>query len=145
MAAEPKLDPRGLKRICTGCGNRFYDLNKRPIICPSCDVEFTGEIKVKSRRGRVAANEAAEGQVSKKTAKDHDAEDDDLEDDDGPIMEDDDDDDDTVSLDDLDEDDDDDDDDIDLDLDDDLGNLDDIEPDADDIEDLDNSDDDDDK
>jgi len=46
--------PIGLKRICTGCGAKFYDLNKRPIICPSCEVEFTGEIKVK-RRGRAAA------------------------------------------------------------------------------------------
>lgn len=132
MAAEPKLDPRGLKRICTGCGNRFYDLNKRPIVCPSCNEEFTGEVKLKTRRGKVAANETAEGQVSKKTAKDV-VEDDDEEEDTGPIMEDDDDDD-TVSLDDLDEDDDDDDDDIDLDIDDDLGDLNDLEPDADDID-----------
>ncbi len=48
-------DTRGLKRICADCGARFYDLNKRPIICPSCAVEFSGEIKVKSRRGRLAA------------------------------------------------------------------------------------------
>ena len=38
-------DARGLKRICAGCGIRFYDMNKRPIICPSCGTEFTGEIK----------------------------------------------------------------------------------------------------
>lgn len=57
MAAAKKAttDPRGLKRICAGCGTRFYDLNKRPITCPSCDTEFTGEIKVKARRGRTAA------------------------------------------------------------------------------------------
>lgn len=60
-------DPRGLKRICNGCGARFYDLNKRPIICPSCDLEFTGEIQVKTRRGKVAA--ATEGQIEEKTAK----------------------------------------------------------------------------
>lgn len=48
-------NPMGLKRICTSCGARFYDLNKRPIICPSCDTEFTGEVKVKGRRGRAAA------------------------------------------------------------------------------------------
>lgn len=58
-------DARGLKRICAGCGARFYDMNKRPVVCPSCDTEFTGEIKVKTRRGRVPA--AEEGQVSKKT------------------------------------------------------------------------------
>lgn len=45
--------PMGLKRICTSCGTRFYDLNKRPIICPSCSTEFTGDIKVKARRGRL--------------------------------------------------------------------------------------------
>jgi uncharacterized protein (TIGR02300 family) len=47
----------GLKRICTGCGLRFYDLNKRPIVCPGCSVEFTGDIKVKGRRGRAAIKE----------------------------------------------------------------------------------------
>jgi uncharacterized protein (TIGR02300 family) len=36
------------------CGARFYDLAKHPIICPSCNTTFTGEIKVKARRGRVA-------------------------------------------------------------------------------------------
>lgn len=49
------LNTMGLKRICTGCGIRFYDFNKRPITCPTCDVEFTGDVKVKSRRGRAAA------------------------------------------------------------------------------------------
>ena len=52
---EAAANPMGLKRICTNCGARFYDMNKRPIICPSCETEFTGEVKVKSRRGRAAA------------------------------------------------------------------------------------------
>ncbi|MGH1404060.1 MAG: TIGR02300 family protein [Alphaproteobacteria bacterium] len=47
--------PMGLKRICTGCGARFFDMNKRPIVCPTCNTEFTGEIKMKSRRGRATA------------------------------------------------------------------------------------------
>ncbi len=47
-------DPKGLKRICPSCGNRYYDLNKRPVTCPSCATEFTGEQKVKARRGRAA-------------------------------------------------------------------------------------------
>ncbi|MEM9470036.1 MAG: FYDLN acid domain-containing protein, partial [Pseudomonadota bacterium] len=38
---------KGLKRICMSCGIRFYDMNKKPIICPTCDWEFTGEVKVK--------------------------------------------------------------------------------------------------
>ncbi len=52
-----KENPMGLKRICTNCGGRFYDMNKRPIICPTCETEFTGEVKVKSRRGRAAVVE----------------------------------------------------------------------------------------
>ncbi len=53
-------DPRGLKRICMSCSTRFYDLNKRPVICPNCDTEFTGEVKIKARRGRLAANDVAD-------------------------------------------------------------------------------------
>lgn len=53
-------DPRGLKRICMSCSTRFYDLNKRPVLCPNCDTEFTGEVKIKNRRGRVAANDVAD-------------------------------------------------------------------------------------
>lgn len=56
------LSPMGLKRICTSCGTRFYDLNKRPIICPNCGTEFTGDIKLKSRRGRLPADPKKEEQ-----------------------------------------------------------------------------------
>jgi uncharacterized protein (TIGR02300 family) len=56
-------DAKGLKRICTSCGTRFYDLKKRPITCPSCNEEFTGEAKIKTRRGRVAL---VEKEVEKK-------------------------------------------------------------------------------
>lgn len=76
-------DPRGLKRICTSCGVRFYDLNKRPIICPSCETEFTGEIKVKTRRSRAAiATEALEEEKAaqeKKAANDKTEDDDEVE------------------------------------------------------------------
>ena len=47
-------DARGLKRICMSCGTRFYDFKKRPIACPTCKEEFSGEIKVKARRGRIS-------------------------------------------------------------------------------------------
>ncbi len=57
--ATAQADSRGLKRVCVSCGIRFYDLNKRPISCPNCSTEFTGEIKLKTRRGRAAAAEAA--------------------------------------------------------------------------------------
>ncbi len=55
VSTNTAINPMGLKRICTSCGGRFYDLNKRPISCPECDTEFTGEVKAKTRRGRVAA------------------------------------------------------------------------------------------
>lgn len=90
---EKSADPRGLKRICTNCGTRFYDLNKRPVNCPECETEFTGEIKVKGRRGRAPVEAEKEGQVSKKTAKEA-ANDESLEDDEDLELE-------TVSLDDV--------------------------------------------
>lgn len=58
------LDARGLKRVCVSCGIRFYDLNKRPINCPNCETEFSGEIKLKGRRGRAAAIEEAPKKVA---------------------------------------------------------------------------------
>jgi uncharacterized protein (TIGR02300 family) len=69
MAKEATVaDPRGLKRICLSCGTRFYDMNKRPIVCPNCETEFTGEVKVKARRGRLAAVDTdAESQVTEET------------------------------------------------------------------------------
>jgi uncharacterized protein (TIGR02300 family) len=35
--AKPEL---GLKRQCTSCGAKFYDLNKDPIVCPKCGSVF---------------------------------------------------------------------------------------------------------
>ncbi len=58
-------DARGLKRVCVNCGIRFYDFNKRPIECPNCDAEFTGEIKVKGRRGKVAVAAELEKEAKK--------------------------------------------------------------------------------
>ena len=31
--AKPEL---GTKRLCAGCGVKFYDLGKTPIVCPKC-------------------------------------------------------------------------------------------------------------
>lgn len=126
---------KGLKRICMSCGTRFYDMNRKPIICPSCETEFTGEIKVKSRRGRAAvANDEVEedGQVSEATEAD-DVVDDELEDDEEEV----------VSLDDVEEEDDDDLEEDDLELDDDIEDLDDLDDDEFDDEDEDIAEDDD--
>ena len=54
----------GIKRRCGSCGTKFYDFNKSPIICPSCEAKFDHEQLLKSRRGRVAAKtEAAESEA----------------------------------------------------------------------------------
>ncbi len=85
---------KGLKRICMNCGTRFYDLDKTPIVCPSCETEFTGDIKVKSRRGRPAATpEAPIKKIEEKTEIEDEVEEIDADDD-------------VVSLDDMDDEDD---------------------------------------
>jgi len=45
--AKPEL---GTKRLCAGCGAKFYDLNKDPIVCPKCGTVY--EIAVVAPRGR---------------------------------------------------------------------------------------------
>lgn len=129
-------DKRGLKRICMSCGNRFYDMNKRPVVCPGCQTEFSGEAKVKVRRGRAAAAVADDEElpVRSNIAAANDDEDN------VEVVESDED---TVSLDDVDEDDMDDNDDEDIDadmdlddeIDDDLGDDDEDDEDEDEEED----------
>ena len=36
--AKPEL---GTKRLCSGCGAKYYDLSKDPIVCPKCGVTLT--------------------------------------------------------------------------------------------------------
>ncbi len=40
----------GTKRICQGCGARFYDLNRSQIVCPKCGTENSAEPPPKLRR-----------------------------------------------------------------------------------------------
>ena len=47
----------GKKRTCTNCGKNFYDLNKTPPKCPSC--EFVFEKKISSRAKVVPGNSTA--------------------------------------------------------------------------------------
>ena len=39
-------DKLGTKQVCPSCEARFYDLNKRPCICPKCGKEFDPEDEV---------------------------------------------------------------------------------------------------
>ena len=45
----------GMKRICPTCGTRYYDLLRKPVLCPRCNTPFDPEAFLKSRRARPAA------------------------------------------------------------------------------------------
>lgn len=47
--ANPDL---GAKQICPNCQSKFYDLNRRPAVCPKCGEQFDPEEALKSRRVR---------------------------------------------------------------------------------------------
>ena len=49
----------GRKRTCQVCGKKYYDLNKSPIICPSCGTEFDPDLYLKSRKGKNLSTKAA--------------------------------------------------------------------------------------
>ena len=42
----------GKKRICSSCNTKYYDLNKLPIICPSCGARFDPEDYLRKRKGK---------------------------------------------------------------------------------------------
>src|SRR4029079_10186522 len=54
--AKPEL---GTKRLCSGCGAKFYDLSKDPITCPKCGTVFEIVVPVARGRGDAAAAGAA--------------------------------------------------------------------------------------
>ena len=39
----------GTKRTCGSCAAKFYDLRRRPAVCPKCQTEFVEPPKAKSR------------------------------------------------------------------------------------------------
>lgn len=59
----------GTKRTCQGCATRFYDMKKKPPVCPKCDTVFDLPSSPKTRRTKQAAAE------EKKKAKPEDIED----------------------------------------------------------------------
>ncbi|MBX3513539.1 MAG: FYDLN acid domain-containing protein [Xanthobacteraceae bacterium] len=38
----------GTKRRCLSCGAKFYDLDKRPVVCPKCDAELADLVTIVS-------------------------------------------------------------------------------------------------
>ena len=55
--AKPEL---GTKRLCAGCGAKFYDLNKDPIVCPKCSTVFEVAPSARPRPDTVRAPVAEE-------------------------------------------------------------------------------------
>ena len=64
----------GIKRTCTNCGSRFYDLYRDPIVCPNCDVTFVATSVKRKQRMRVPppAELKEAKSVSKKNAGEDD-------------------------------------------------------------------------
>jgi uncharacterized protein (TIGR02300 family) len=50
--AKPQL---GTKRLCAGCGAKFYDLNKDPILCPKCGVVYVVAVAARPARAEPVA------------------------------------------------------------------------------------------
>jgi uncharacterized protein (TIGR02300 family) len=45
---------RGTKRVCSDCGEKYFDLNHDPIVCPLCEAVFVPPVvktKPVARRG----------------------------------------------------------------------------------------------
>ena len=80
----------GLKRTCLSCGARFYDMQRDPIVCPTCETEFDPLALVRPRRARAAAAASqakAKSEADKKPAEEtSEASGDDLHVDDGMEM-----------------------------------------------------------
>lgn len=88
----------GTKRLCTGCGARFYDLNRQPIECPKCNTVIDPDQVTRLKRSRSAPPEEAKPKVVKPKAepgKDAESTDDDvdleIDDDDDDVLDGDDD------------------------------------------------------
>ena len=47
----------GMKRLCGGCGCRFYDMSRNPVTCPKCGSALDTEPPVRSRRSTAAVVE----------------------------------------------------------------------------------------
>jgi uncharacterized protein (TIGR02300 family) len=64
--AKPEL---GIKRQCASCGAKFYDLLKRPIVCPKCSTVFSPPAGTVGRTRRVVEEASHEEIVKSPTPK----------------------------------------------------------------------------
>ena len=51
----------GIKRICSSCNTKYYDLNKSDIVCPSCGAKFDPNYYLKTRKARSASSKTSTG------------------------------------------------------------------------------------
>lgn len=86
---------RGTKRQCLHCSTKFYDLNRDPILCPSCGKQFLLEaaplaavVEEKKETVEVEKDTAAEAVGAEVISLDDAEDDDDDDDDDIPDVED---------------------------------------------------------
>ena len=42
----------GIKRVCSSCNTKYYDLNKSNIVCPSCGAKFDPNYYIKTRKAK---------------------------------------------------------------------------------------------
>lgn len=47
----------GTKRLCPQCGMRYYDMKKKPPVCPSCGAVFDPDAQAKTKRSRAPVEE----------------------------------------------------------------------------------------
>jgi uncharacterized protein (TIGR02300 family) len=40
---------KGEKHRCSNCDAKFFDLNKKPIICPKCNTEVLDKLNIRSK------------------------------------------------------------------------------------------------
>jgi uncharacterized protein (TIGR02300 family) len=65
----------GAKQICPTCSTKFYDLNRRPAVCPKCGAEFDPEEALRNRRVRVRSIVPDDDGEQEAAVKSSDAED----------------------------------------------------------------------
>lgn len=90
---------RGTKRTCTSCGERFYDLDRTPIVCPECNFAHDPSAFVRIMPVLPVPEEKPKAAPEKSEDDDDlEIEDVELDDDDDDLLPDDDDDDDIADV-----------------------------------------------
>ena len=57
----------GKKRTCQSCGTKYYDLNKTPMICPSCGAEFDPDLLLRTKKGKSLSSKTVSNDVKELT------------------------------------------------------------------------------